>query len=176
MPVDFAARRRVRLIGELDRGRRISQRLTPPSPDTSLTTADCLKRGHIHAGFCAPRLRVQLSEQDYDPDRSDSVRASCRSVITYHTDIDRTTRRMVAIERDSIARNDRLGQSVRVDFDVHSRPQHALQMPKTLTRCHCLLRLRRRAAPFGGQCLYQGQGGGRVECAQTWSAQAPSVA
>lgn len=69
---------------------------------------------------CVASVRVQLSVQDYDPNRADSVSVACRGVITYRTDIDRHPRRIVAVERGSIARNDRLGQSVRVDFDVRS--------------------------------------------------------
>lgn len=69
---------------------------------------------------CVASVRVQLSPQEYDPNRADSVLVACRGAISYSTDNDRYPQRIVAIERKNIARNDRLGQSVRVDFDVRS--------------------------------------------------------
>lgn len=74
---------------------------------------------------CVASVRVQLPRQDYDPARSDHVPIVCRGAISYRTGshrtgADRRARRLSAVERKSIARNDRLGQSVRIDFPVRS--------------------------------------------------------
>lgn len=67
---------------------------------------------------CVASVRVQLSQQEFDPDRSDHVSIACRGVVSYRTDEGRGSQRLIAFERHSIARNDRLGQSVRVSFPV----------------------------------------------------------
>lgn len=69
---------------------------------------------------CTASVRVQLSPEEFDPNRRDSVSIACRGAISYHTDINRHARRIVAVERRSISYNDRLGRTVRVDFDVRS--------------------------------------------------------
>ncbi|WP_289042650.1 SH3 domain-containing protein [uncultured Aliiroseovarius sp.] len=69
---------------------------------------------------CVASARVQLLRQEYDPDRNDLVFVACRGVISYRTTVDRFSHHMAVVERASISRDDRLGQSVRVDFPVRS--------------------------------------------------------
>lgn len=69
---------------------------------------------------CVASVRVQLSQQEFDANRSDHVFIACRGSISYRTDRGRGSQRLIALERHSIARNDRLGQSVRVSFPVRS--------------------------------------------------------
>ncbi|TCT41851.1 SH3 domain-containing protein [Martelella mediterranea] len=83
---------------------------------------DCRRPLFGNSGIrkCGVSVRVQLSPEEYDPNRSDSVLIACRGAISYRTENDRHAQRIVAVERQSIARNDRLGRTVRVNFDVHS--------------------------------------------------------
>lgn len=76
--------------------------------------------GNSGIGKCAASVRVQLSPEEYDPNRTDSVPIVCRGSISYQTENNSHTERIVAVERRSISRNDRLGRTVRVDFDVRS--------------------------------------------------------
>lgn len=69
---------------------------------------------------CMASARVQLSSQERDPNRSDHVYIACRGVVSYRTDVDNSSQRMVGYDRLSISRDDRLGQSARVNFDVRS--------------------------------------------------------
>jgi hypothetical protein len=69
---------------------------------------------------CGASARVQLMPEEYDPDRSDIVPIACRGAITYQTENNQHTQRIVAVQSISIARNDRLGQSAKLDFDVRS--------------------------------------------------------
>lgn len=69
---------------------------------------------------CMASARVQLSPQERDPNRSDHVYIACRGVVSYRTDVDNSPQRLVGYERLSISRDDRLGQSARVNFDVRS--------------------------------------------------------
>lgn len=72
---------------------------------------------------CVASARVQLLEQEFDPDRSDHVFIGCRGEISYRTDTGRGSQRLLALERHSIAHDDRLGQSVRVNFPVSSEQE-----------------------------------------------------
>lgn len=69
---------------------------------------------------CVASVRVQLPRQEFDPGRGDRVYIACRGMISYRTDRGRRTKRLRAFERASISRDDRLGQSVRVNFPVRS--------------------------------------------------------
>jgi len=69
---------------------------------------------------CVASVRVELSQQEFDANRSDHVFIACRGAISYRTDEGRGSQRLLAFVRHSIARNDRLGQSVRVSFPVRS--------------------------------------------------------
>ncbi|WP_458791237.1 SH3 domain-containing protein [Yoonia sp. MH D7] len=69
---------------------------------------------------CVASVRVQLSQQEFDPDRNDHVFIVCRGTVSYRTDQGRGSQRLIAFERNSIAHNDRLGQSVHVNFPVRS--------------------------------------------------------
>lgn len=84
---------------------------------------DCRRPLFGNSGIqkCAASVRVQLSPEEFDPNRSDSVLIACRSAISYRTENNHNTQRIVAFERRSIARNDRLGRTVRVGFDIHSK-------------------------------------------------------
>lgn len=83
---------------------------------------DCRRPVFGNSGIrkCAASVRVQLSPEEFDPNRSDRVLIACRATISYRTENNHNAQRIVAVERRSIARNDRLGQSVRIDFDVRS--------------------------------------------------------
>ncbi len=69
---------------------------------------------------CVASVRVRLSQQEFDPNRSDHVFIACRGAISYRTDKGHGSQRLLAFERHSIAHNDRLGQSVHVNFPVQS--------------------------------------------------------
>lgn len=69
---------------------------------------------------CVASVRVQLSREEYDPDRMDRILIVCRGAISYQTENSLHAKRIVAVERRSISRDDRLGRTVRVDFDVRS--------------------------------------------------------
>lgn len=83
---------------------------------------DCRRPLFGNSGIrkCGASVRVQLSSEEYDPNRSDSILIACRGAISYRTENNLHAQRIVAVERTSIARNDRLGRTVRVDFDVRS--------------------------------------------------------
>lgn len=69
---------------------------------------------------CLASVRVQLSPQEFDPNRSDHVFIACHGTISYRTNTEHGPQRLAALERHSISRNDRLGQSVRVNFPIQS--------------------------------------------------------
>lgn len=69
---------------------------------------------------CMASARVQLSPEERDPNRSDHVYIACRGVVSYRTDVDHSSQRLLGYDRLSISRDDRLGQSARVNFDVRS--------------------------------------------------------
>lgn len=76
--------------------------------------------GNSGIGKCSASVRVQLSPEEYDPNRTDRVFVACRGEISYQTENNSYTERMVAVERRSISFDDRLGRSVRINFDVRS--------------------------------------------------------
>ncbi|MGO2007136.1 SH3 domain-containing protein [Vreelandella alkaliphila] len=83
---------------------------------------DCRRPLFGNSGIrkCAASVRVQLSPEEYDPNRTDRVLVACRGEISYQTENEGYAKRIVAFERRSISLNDRLGRTVRVDFDVRS--------------------------------------------------------
>ncbi len=103
-------------------GRRSLHRGTTAPLRVSKLDFDCRPALFGNSGIrkCAASVRVQLSAGEYDPGRTDSVLVACRGVISYRTENDRFAQRMFATERRSIARNDRLGQTVMVNFDVRA--------------------------------------------------------
>ncbi len=68
---------------------------------------------------CVASARVQLAHGAYDPARAGSVPIVCRGQISYRTR-DGASARMFAYDRGSIAYDDRLGQSMRINFDVRA--------------------------------------------------------
>lgn len=67
---------------------------------------------------CSASARVQLAARDKDPNRSDHVYIVCHGTLAYRTHHDSHTRYMSATQRGSIARNDHIGQSITVEFNV----------------------------------------------------------
>lgn len=97
--------------------------LSPVAPlRVSQLDFDCRPALFGNSGIrkCMASARVQLSSQERDPNRSDHVYIACRGVVSYRTDVDHSSQRLVGYDRLSISRDDRLGQSARVNFDVRS--------------------------------------------------------
>lgn len=94
------------------------QHISPLSVD--LLRPDCSAPIFGNSGIrsCSASARVQLAARDKDPNRSDHVYIVCHGTLAYRTEHDSHTRYMSATQRGSIARNDHIGQSITVEFNV----------------------------------------------------------